>query len=88
MSVVGLAIIVLVILLAVFYKFIVPYPEDIGAVVKFQERFRLLRQNIFWELTLQEETCSAESYTHSEEPDHGRGMSDNSGTLSEAYWDL
>ena len=37
MSVVGLAIIVLVILLAVFYKFIVPYPEDIGAVVKFQE---------------------------------------------------
>ena len=37
MSVVGLAIIILVILLAVFYKFIVPYPEDIGAVVKFQE---------------------------------------------------
>ncbi|MFR1698103.1 MAG: ABC transporter permease [Anaerovoracaceae bacterium] len=37
MSVVGLVIIVLVILLAVFYKFIVPYPEDIGAVVKFQE---------------------------------------------------
>ena len=37
MSVVGLVIIILVILLAVFYKFIVPYPEDIGAVVKFQE---------------------------------------------------
>ncbi|MBS5335040.1 MAG: ABC transporter permease [Firmicutes bacterium] len=37
MSVVGLVIIVLVVFLAVFYKFIVPYPEDIGATVKFSE---------------------------------------------------
>jgi len=35
-SVVGLAIVVLVVLAAVFYQFIVPYPEDVGAVVNFQ----------------------------------------------------
>ena len=37
LSVVGLAIIILVVLCAIFYKFIVPYPEDVGAVVKFSE---------------------------------------------------
>lgn len=78
MSVVGLVIIILVILLAVFYKFIVPYPEDIGAVVKFQEALQAPSAEHLLELTLQEEICSAESYTHSRSPDHGRGMSDNS----------
>ena len=37
LSVVGLAIIILVVLCALCYKFIVPYPEDVGAVVKFSE---------------------------------------------------
>lgn len=37
LSVVGLAIIILVVLCAIFYKLIVPYPEDVGAVVKFSE---------------------------------------------------
>lgn len=35
-SVVGLAIVILVVLAAIFYKFIVPYPEDVGAVVNFK----------------------------------------------------
>ena len=35
-SVVGLAIVMLVVLAAIFYKLIVPYPEDVGAVVNFQ----------------------------------------------------
>ena len=37
LSVVGLVIIILVVLCALCYKFIVPYPEDVGAVVKFSE---------------------------------------------------
>ena len=37
LSVVGLAIIILVVLCALCYKFIVPYPEDVGAIVKFSE---------------------------------------------------
>lgn len=37
LSVVGLVIIILVVLCALCYKFIVPYPEDVGAIVKFSE---------------------------------------------------
>lgn len=37
LSVVGLVIIILVVLCGLCYKFIVPYPEDVGAVVKFSE---------------------------------------------------
>lgn len=36
-SVLGLAIILVILFVAIFYKYIAPYPEDIGAVVKFSE---------------------------------------------------
>ena len=36
-SVAGLAIILMILFIAVFYEFIAPYPEDIGSVVKFNE---------------------------------------------------
>ncbi len=36
-SVAGLAIILIILFVAVFYEFIAPYPEDIGSVVKFNE---------------------------------------------------
>ena len=59
LSVVGLAIIILVVLCAIFYKFIVPYPEDVGAVVKFSEAWKRRQQTTYWEPMLQDEICSA-----------------------------
>ncbi len=48
-SVIGLAIVVLIIVLAIFAPVIAPYPQDVGAVVNFEEVLWLQAWNILWE---------------------------------------